>query len=263
MYAVTGEGIFKTMDGGLVWTLLPGFPTQYMTGLAVDPVNTNIIYAAAQTYVFQSVDGGVTRRRITPDYEDMWLIYDIVTNPSHPGQVLIATQGAGVKVLTVAPDLQVSYDAPTTQAPNTALTYRVIFTNLSTFDATNVTAEIAMPNVFGNYTLNLGTSSGSCVPAGNRLSCTLPILQAQASWNVSVTTTPTALGTFTINGKIAAEQNDAIQTNNDVPWSVTIVNAPQPSGGGGGSLSLWVLLCLATIILVGREWNGRAPTSSS
>ncbi len=75
LYAGTGEpvgsvlrrgaGIFKTTDGGATWNQLPGTDTQdfyFVNQIVLSPSNGNNIYAATETGVFFSPDGGGTWR---------------------------------------------------------------------------------------------------------------------------------------------------------------------------------------------------------
>ena len=62
LYAGTENGLFKTTDGGANWTLLNNGITDPDTySVAVDPENTNIVYAGTYSgLVFKSMDGGST-----------------------------------------------------------------------------------------------------------------------------------------------------------------------------------------------------------
>jgi photosystem II stability/assembly factor-like uncharacterized protein len=52
----------RSTDGGITWKALPGFPSvTNLDSVAVDPTNSNILYAATQPLgVLKSTDGGVT-----------------------------------------------------------------------------------------------------------------------------------------------------------------------------------------------------------
>ncbi len=60
--AVRGVGIFKSVDGGVTWTLLPSTKTnnfRYIQRLVFNPV-TNDLFAGTGTGLFRSQDGGAT-----------------------------------------------------------------------------------------------------------------------------------------------------------------------------------------------------------
>jgi uncharacterized protein (TIGR03437 family) len=78
IYAGTGEGvtgdfrgagIFKTTDGGVTWTQLPG-PTgadfYFVNDLVISPVNSQNLYAGTLTGVWRSTDGGANWTKVLP-----------------------------------------------------------------------------------------------------------------------------------------------------------------------------------------------------
>ena len=89
-----GDGIFKSLDGGLTWSLLPATAAaeetswagewQYVHRIAVDTSNTaqDEIYAAVYGYIQRSVDGGATWARVLgtdtyqADYTDVVVTAD-------------------------------------------------------------------------------------------------------------------------------------------------------------------------------------------
>lgn len=68
-----GDGIYKSEDGGLSWKNMGLKTSEHIGGIAIDPNNTNIIYAAAMGSlrksggdrgIFKSIDGGKTWENI-------------------------------------------------------------------------------------------------------------------------------------------------------------------------------------------------------
>jgi photosystem II stability/assembly factor-like uncharacterized protein len=62
LFAGTGNtwgGLFKSVDGGANWAVVPEMPPFVYT-VAVDPANSRMIYAASNNGVFRSTDGGAT-----------------------------------------------------------------------------------------------------------------------------------------------------------------------------------------------------------
>jgi photosystem II stability/assembly factor-like uncharacterized protein len=57
VYAGTGEGIYKTSNGGLTWEK-KGLEDNIVFALVSDPSDTNIIYAATDMGVYKTTDGG-------------------------------------------------------------------------------------------------------------------------------------------------------------------------------------------------------------
>lgn len=82
-------GIFKSTDKGLNWfSVSDTFRLGTVTAIAVDPTNTNIVYASAGNYVYKTTDGG-----------GIWATTSTITNlgcntisifPSNPNVVLLA-----------------------------------------------------------------------------------------------------------------------------------------------------------------------------
>jgi uncharacterized protein (TIGR03437 family) len=61
-YATATPTLLRSTDGGTTWKALPGFPAvSNLDSVAVDPANSNILYAATQPLgVLKSTDGGTT-----------------------------------------------------------------------------------------------------------------------------------------------------------------------------------------------------------
>jgi hypothetical protein len=57
---VNGVGVYKSTDGGVNWTLLPGSPQRATTQMEVNPASPNIVYYASTSGVSISDDHGAT-----------------------------------------------------------------------------------------------------------------------------------------------------------------------------------------------------------
>lgn len=54
-------GVYRTTNGGLSWTASSvGLSSTWINALAIDPLNTSIVYAATTDGVFKSIDGGAS-----------------------------------------------------------------------------------------------------------------------------------------------------------------------------------------------------------
>jgi photosystem II stability/assembly factor-like uncharacterized protein len=73
-----GVGILKSTDGGDTWTMGPAF-SRYTNALAIDPRNTQVIYAASFNGVFKSTDGNATWDRVLEGNA-----IDLVSDPNAP-----------------------------------------------------------------------------------------------------------------------------------------------------------------------------------
>ena len=97
MYVGTGEsvqnfrggGVFKSVDGGLSWYVLPGAnPVNnvawlFVNRIAIQPGNSNVIVAATADGIFRTINAGVTWAQITSD-----AAMDVRFSPTNPSLVL-------------------------------------------------------------------------------------------------------------------------------------------------------------------------------
>ena len=86
-------GIFRSIDGGLHWENVGFYDTVH--ALAVDPVNTNIVYAGIDSGLLKSVDSGKTWSKVQLDdnnNKDI-PIYAITIDPSS-STIYLGTGGA-------------------------------------------------------------------------------------------------------------------------------------------------------------------------
>jgi photosystem II stability/assembly factor-like uncharacterized protein len=88
----TGDGIYKSADGGKTWTHLGLFNGQQIPAIAIDPGNPNRVFAAVLGHpygpndergVFRSTDGGATWQKVLYKDEDTGA-RDVIFDPSNP-----------------------------------------------------------------------------------------------------------------------------------------------------------------------------------
>jgi photosystem II stability/assembly factor-like uncharacterized protein len=103
-YYIAGAtgGVWKTTDSGVSWApLSDGWPELAVSSLAVDPTNTNVIYAGTGDYdgylgvghgIMKSTDGGVTWNKITP------------TGATDPQNTATGMDGFAVSAILIDPD---------------------------------------------------------------------------------------------------------------------------------------------------------------
>ncbi|MCA6362061.1 MAG: T9SS type A sorting domain-containing protein [Bacteroidetes bacterium] len=103
-YPFIGTGIYKTTDGGQTWTNLGLGNTYIISDIAIDPSNTNIIYAAAMGLPFvrdnnrglyKSTDGGQTWTQ-SLFVSNQTGVTDLVLDPSNP-QILYAASWSRIR----------------------------------------------------------------------------------------------------------------------------------------------------------------------
>ena len=100
------RGVWRSSDGGASWkrVLFGGkdMPTQHaaINGLAIDPANAKIVYAATDTGpnagVWRSADGGTTWAQSTAGLPNHFRLNAIAIDPQAVSTLYVATNGDGV-----------------------------------------------------------------------------------------------------------------------------------------------------------------------
>ena len=106
----SGEGIFKSIDGGKTWKLMGLEKTRVIHRILIDPSNTQIVYAGVQGQswgsnpergVFKTTDGGETWDKVLYENENTG-IADLVMDPTNPKKMIAAMWEFGRKPWTFA-----------------------------------------------------------------------------------------------------------------------------------------------------------------
>ncbi len=104
----SGEGIFKTIDGGKTWKRMGLEKTRVIHRILINKDNPNIVYAGVQGQawgnnsergVFKTTDGGKTWKKILYTNESTG-IADLVMDPSNPNKLVAAMWEFGRKPWT-------------------------------------------------------------------------------------------------------------------------------------------------------------------
>lgn len=266
LYAQIDTGFYKSTDGGTTWSagkLTSGNALCCSFGRPVfDPTNSKVIYLTVQSSVLRSVDAGESWAALTGialgDSEVTGpLVTGVSLDPSQPSTLLLGTYGWGVRQMTIAPDLEITVTPPASLTANAAGTYTLSVNNHGPFDATNVRIGAQFPTNTGAITAAGGSN---CTTAQTTVTCTLDVLRANVAQNISLSITPTSNGSFAMTATVAADQPDAVSSNNSATASVQVgassapppaasSPAPQTSSHGGGAISPGMLLILAMLQL--------------
>ena len=76
------SGVYKTIDGGKTWNLLPGTSGKAVWSLALWPADPNVIAAGTGDGIFRSLDGGGAWMRISPpENEELRPVVSLAFDP--------------------------------------------------------------------------------------------------------------------------------------------------------------------------------------
>jgi photosystem II stability/assembly factor-like uncharacterized protein len=106
--ALSGCGVVKSTDGGATWTpswIAQDFISDWITGLAIDPQNSDIVYMMSQAFdecggetLNKSIDGGITWSHTV--FKDLGVrascILSLAIDPQNSGELYAAFQRGGV-----------------------------------------------------------------------------------------------------------------------------------------------------------------------
>ncbi len=84
--------LFKSTDGGQTWRAIGDtILWSGVTAIAIDPQNTNIVYAGTADIgaISKSTDGGTSWKRL--DFPEVGIVHDLLVHPAHPEIVYAGT----------------------------------------------------------------------------------------------------------------------------------------------------------------------------
>jgi photosystem II stability/assembly factor-like uncharacterized protein len=108
VFALTTNGLCKSIDGGANWRLLPETPkakrgivaerNKSVRAVAVDPTDSNILYAGTpKGSVFKSVNGGETWQEAYKGQQP-GPVFSVAVSPRNPSVVVAASGGDGILI---------------------------------------------------------------------------------------------------------------------------------------------------------------------
>lgn len=93
MYLKTSEGVRKSVDGGVIWSVsAAGLGQRPLTFLVMDPRNSSLLYAGAADGVFRSTDAGAT----WAPFSDV-AVRSLVLHPQRSGVMLASASSASYR----------------------------------------------------------------------------------------------------------------------------------------------------------------------
>jgi photosystem II stability/assembly factor-like uncharacterized protein len=85
------DGVWTSSDGGASWAMLGAQPGGGVSGLAIDPSNSQTLYASTAMGLYKSTDGGASWNKLVADY---FLSFAIA--PQTPNTIVAAGNSLGV-----------------------------------------------------------------------------------------------------------------------------------------------------------------------
>jgi len=219
LYAGTSSGLYKTTNSGADWTrvgLNLGFGSN-ISSVSIDPNNTDIVYVLDTSYASASsrtVDGGATWETLRmPDFgSNNYPVY-LTLVPGSRSLLAGAIYHGGIHEMEIAPDLDLSTNAGGPLAIGIPRTLLLRSRNLGSYATTASRLVVTLPEAAAGYSV---TDNGhSCVLATRQLTCTLGIVRAGATADISVAFTPVMAGE-SLTAQLSAYEPDGIPANNTI-----------------------------------------------
>jgi hypothetical protein len=257
-----GAGLFKSVDAGRNWSLLPSMVAT-LEDIALDPVKPQILYAVSTT-LSRSVDGGATWQELRALEGDF--VQRVALDTLDPTIIYAGRLRGGLETLQIAPDLALTANAPTTSAAaGTAIPITYQLQNRGTFTASSVVLTADFPPALVTEVPTMQPDRGSCTFASGRVRCSIGAVVAGEVISVLIQFRAAA-GTVDALASLTAYESDPLASNNNTQSSMTVTagtSAPPPpappsggggngGGGGGGSATTELLLLLGTMQLARR-----------
>jgi photosystem II stability/assembly factor-like uncharacterized protein len=266
VYVSTNTAVLKSVDGGTTWTQLAGAGGG---PIALDPVHLQSLYASGPAYITRSVDGGTTWEGISmPPNISQSAVNALLVDPNRTSDLLVATNGAGVQRITIAPDIGLEGPSTATSVVvGAAASYLYTVYNNGSYSASGVQVSLQLPAAA--QAISAMSSAGTCTVNATIVTCSVGVLRASAMATISLTATASAAGAFQITGNAQADQVDSNTANNSITTNATVITAGSTgstgstggsggagaaasaaSHGGGGAFSLTWLLGLGMLLAV-------------
>jgi uncharacterized repeat protein (TIGR01451 family) len=270
VYVASGANLLKTVDGGTSWNTMTTDPTLgYPSVVAVDSSRPQTLYVAGESSLARSVDGGTNWQTVrAANVMPLWEPNALIVDPMRPADILVATSGVGIQMMTLAPDLALQATGPNGTVVGTSSTYAFTYTatNKGPFDATGVKIAAQFPAGMTNVTATASDASAVCSVSAAQATCTFPVVRTSEMPTMMLSMAVSSAGSSTVSASISGDQPDPDSSNNSV--SDTPVLTPPTTitggsgggsggGGGGGAISPLTLLVLGMIVIAAKSrWHG-------
>ena len=222
-----GEGLYRSMDGRVSWNIMSTpVNTRYVTAIMMDPTVPGVFSLVATgsvVPVLRTVDGGATWEALPWETvpEDYVSARSGSLDPANPGNLLVGVVAGSIREFQLAPDLSVALTGIGAQirigAPTT-LRMTVQNKATSAFAASDATATLTLPTQLAPGTVT--SNRGSCLRAGQVITCRTGVLKVGEAAQVDVVITPAA-GSGAVSASVAPREVEALPADNSVTLQVT------------------------------------------
>ncbi len=226
-YAATESSLMKTADGGMTWTRLPWSPVigRECRTVAIDPRTPNVVYAGGnfiEGEISRSVDGGTSWESLTPSTAPVkWDVAALALDPLRPDTLRAATKNAGIKQITIQPDLAIEAGPLPPNIPlRASFPYQFTISNLGPYHASGVGTVIQLPA--GVTDVAASAAKGTCSTAGTTVTCTTPTLQTNETIDITVSATFQTTAAVQVSASVRADQLDANMSNNTATFAGSV-----------------------------------------
>jgi Secretion system C-terminal sorting domain len=250
----TGEGIFKSEDGGLTWNQIPstvtpindfGSPFDVVYGIAINPTNTeqDEIWAATYGCIQRSLDGGATWEIVLGEFEFVEQAYtEVIITPLG---VIYASLASDINDGGIwrSEDHGVSWENITPQ--NFPQNYRRVVMAYAPSDETNLFFLAYTPNegfnshsiwhlIYINALAIWENRSDNMPNFNDTQSISGLTYNSQQCYNMCVAFHPDDLNMVYIGGTVLYRSSDGFATNTNTDWiggyNYYLYNLPGPEG---------------------------------
>jgi uncharacterized repeat protein (TIGR01451 family) len=216
-YAATSVGLFKTVDGGASWNAVNwASPSAGPLHVALEAERPDIVYVARHGLVRRSIDAGVSWESVLSASAPVLPLNDLLADPTRRSTVVVGTFSLGAREMTVATDLEVVANLPTTALPygSMPITHSYTVRNIGLVHATEVRTVIQLSGSASSVTAS--ATAGSCAVQGATITCTQPVLLAGRATQIDVGSVYSAASGYNLQASVQSYEPDAQPANNNV-----------------------------------------------
>ncbi len=228
VYLGTNNGMYFSPDAGVTWSAITlPINSVNVPFVAIDPLapwSFVIGVAGGNPGVLRTVDYGATWESVLWDRGPAGSMnpYWGGLDPAQPGSLIVGASRHGVRELQIAPDLSIAMSGVSGRMPlgsTPVLRLNVQNKVTSLFAASEATVSLVLPAAL--VPGSIITSRGSCIRAGQSVTCRMGALKVGEVAQIDLPLTVTS-GTGNIIASIQGREVDPAPADNSTTTSVTV-----------------------------------------